>query len=224
MIMLGRWQDVLADARCDSVITDPPYGARTHKGARSTGHDDGVSYSGWTPTEVDEFVSSWAPRTRRWIVAMTSHDLIPAWEAAYATAGMYAFAPVPIIISGMGVRQLGDGPASWGVYLMVARHRSRLAMGAPSGALWRSLPGGYWGPPGEGGQGRGKPEWLTGALVRDYSDPGDLICDPCAGWGTTLTAALSYGRRAIGSEMDPIAYEVARQALSAPVQVDMFGG
>lgn len=223
MIHLGRWQDTIDDIVVDSVITDPPYGERVHTGARSTGHDDGIAYKAWTPSDVHEFVASWALRTRRWIVAMTSHDLIPAWEVAYAKAKLYPFAPVPIIMSGMGVRQLGDGPASWGIYLMVARQRSREKMRAPTGALWRSLPGGYWGPANSGGYGRGKPEWLTGALVRDYSDAGDLVCDPFAGWGTTLTAALGYGRRVIGSEVDAEAFAVATKALAAPNQVEMYG-
>ncbi|MEM9073924.1 MAG: DNA methyltransferase [Myxococcota bacterium] len=74
-------------------------------------------------------------------------------------------------------------------------------------------------------------------LVRDYSELDDLICDPCAGGGTTLLAAAIEGRRAIGAELDPATFEkaVARlskgytpsifQAVSAPVeQVDMFGG
>ena len=41
------------------------------------------------------------------------------------------------------------------------------------------------------------------AIVRDYSEPGDLVCDPCAGGGTTLLAAVIEGRRAIGAERDP---------------------
>jgi len=35
----------------------------------------------------------------------------------------------------------------------------------------------------------GKPMWLMRALVRDYSRPGNLVCDPCAGGATTLIAA-----------------------------------
>lgn len=56
--------------------------------------------------------------------------------------------------------------------------------------------------PGRSG-GRGKPQWLMRALVQHYSTLGDLVCDPLAGRGSTLRAALSEGRRAIGSEIDP---------------------
>jgi DNA modification methylase len=37
-------------------------------------------------------------------------------------------------------------------------------------------------------------------LIDDYSKPKNLVCDPCAGAGTTLVAALKLGRRAIGCD------------------------
>jgi hypothetical protein len=229
-LRLGRWQDALADvARVGTIITDPPYGARTHKGALQGGemadgrtlnlHDksrggDGcermpITYAHWTPADVSEFVEAWAPRTERWIVAMTSHDLLPAWEAAFDAAGWYAFAPLAVVIGGMGVRVLADGPANWTIHLAVARRRAR-RLGSDKSRCWRSLPGGYTGPATSGmGGGRGKPPWLCEALVRDYSDPGHVVCDPCAGWGNILRAADKLGRQAIGAEMDAEAHALA---------------
>ena len=216
-VRLGRWEDVLADVRPDAVICDPPYGARTHVGdvtALGIGSDGAnrtaIDYPCWTPEDVAAFVASWAPRTTCWIVAMTSHDLIPSWEASFADAGWQSFAPLPALITGMGVRLLGDGPASWTVHIVVARRRAkRLSTVAGCKSIWRSLPGGYTGPatPGMAG-GRGKPSWLLESLVADYSDPGMLVCDPCAGWGSTLVAASKLGRRAIGAEVDPDAFAI----------------
>lgn len=57
--------------------------------------------------------------------------------------------------------------------------------------------------------GRGKPAWLMQALVRHYSRSGQLVCDPLAGYASTLRAARAEGRRAIGSEMDPAVAEAA---------------
>jgi hypothetical protein len=133
-LRLGRWQDVLADVEtCDAVICDPPYSARTHEGHNGMEEQiraltrqltrEPISYEQFSPAAVSEFVSFWAPRCRGWIGAMTSHDLIPAWEAAYKLAKLHPFAPVPIIQK--RPRLVGDGPSSWAVYFMVARPRNR---------------------------------------------------------------------------------------------------
>lgn len=50
--------------------------------------------------------------------------------------------------------------------------------------------------------GRGKPQWLMQAIVRDYTREGDLVCDPLAGFGSTLLAAKATFRRAVGAEID----------------------
>ncbi len=53
------------------------------------------------------------------------------------------------------------------------------------------------------------PEQLLGRIVRACSRPGDLVLDPFAGSGTTLTVAKKLGRRHIGFELSP---EYARRA------------
>jgi DNA modification methylase len=53
-------------------------------------------------------------------------------------------------------------------------------------------------------------------LIRDYSDPGDLVVDPFAGSGTTALACALEGRRCITAECNPGRYEIARKRLAAP--------
>ena len=226
-LRLGRYQDVLADVECDALITDPPYGARTHEGHDSVvgshkgdGSDaairNAISYAAWDPSDVATFVASWAPRVRGWFCAMTSHDLAPAWAQAFAVNGLYSFAPLPCVMSGMSVRLGGDGPSSWAVWLMVARPRNT------EFSRWGTLPGAYTGKRRTGGHIGGKPEWLMSAIIRDYTKPGDLVCDPCAGGGTTLVAAESLGRRAVGAEIDPETHAKALARIRQPLQRDMF--
>ncbi|MDA8317023.1 MAG: DNA methyltransferase [Actinomycetota bacterium] len=43
---------------------------------------------------------------------------------------------------------------------------------------------------------------LARRIVAEYSAPGDLVCDPLAGIGTTLAEAALLGRRAVGVELD----------------------
>jgi site-specific DNA-methyltransferase (adenine-specific) len=230
-LRLGRWQDVLGDVECDALITDPPYGAVVHAGnsdmARFTGlvgpsqaargeagtcERQALTYDPWSADDVGDFVRHWSGRTRGWMVAFTSDDLCQVWRAAYRDAGRYAFAPLPVIQP--RVRLTGDGPASAAVYVMVSRPRSRAF------STWGALPGWYRAGINRSGHIGGKPVALMRAIVRDYSRPGDLVCDPCAGGGTTLRAALAEGRRAVGAEMDP---ETWRKARGVPLDVDQRG-
>lgn len=48
-----------------------------------------------------------------------------------------------------------------------------------------------------------KPVDLLRWLVRTYSEPGDLVVDPCAGSGSTGEAAIAEGRRFIGFDSSP---------------------
>jgi DNA modification methylase len=41
-------------------------------------------------------------------------------------------------------------------------------------------------------------------LVREYTDPGDLIVDPCGGGFTTAEACLRLGRRCICCDVDAV--------------------
>lgn len=61
------------------------------------------------------------------------------------------------------------------------------------------------------------------ALVADFTDPAELICDPFAGSGTTGVAAIRLGRRFIGWEKDPEFFKVAVKRLeSTREQLGLF--
>lgn len=46
-----------------------------------------------------------------------------------------------------------------------------------------------------------KPVPLLEFLIRTFTDPDDVVIDPCAGSGTTLLAAMNCGRKAYGFEI-----------------------
>lgn len=228
-LRLGDWRTALAGVTCDAIVCDPPYGERTHASA-PTRNDDyeprgggyaatglAPSYSHLTPADVDAFVSSWSERCRGWIVALSCSDLAPVWQETFFRHGRYGFAPLPCVMRGMSVRLAGDGPSSWAVYACVGRPRR------DPYSKWGTLDGAYSGPPGnESKGGRGKPRWLTDALVRDYTKPGDVVCDPFAGWGTTLASCIGLRRRSIGAEVDAAAFQEATRRIARPQQGDMF--
>lgn len=228
VIHLGKWQDAQWPDEVDCIITDPPYSERTHSGNnggrrvanRMTGEGNAtencreIDYASLTPEQAREWGREWARRARYWVAVMCDHSLIPAWQEGLSAGGLYAFAPVPCVITGMTCRLAGDGPSSWAVYLMVARTKAA--------AKWGTLPGAY--VVGQGantdrrsGRIGGKPVDLMQQIIRDYSRPGMLVADPCAGHATTLVAALQAGRRVWGAECDVKAHAAATERLARVV-------
>lgn len=55
----------------------------------------------------------------------------------------------------------------------------------------------------------GQSEGGMGVLIDRLTKPGDLVCDPFLGAGTTGVAALRLGRRFLGCDTDPEAVKVA---------------
>jgi hypothetical protein len=214
-LRLGRWQDVLADVECDALIVDAPYSERTHSGQPTA-----IPYPRWTPADVEAFVGHWEPRTRGWFVTLTDHVLAPVWAAALASMGRYVFSPIACVEPGSRVRQAGDGPAQWSVWAIVGRTERM--------SKWGSLRGAYVVPGGLSTSEKskpvfgGKPMWLMREIVRDYSRGDDLVCDPCAGGGTTLLAAAIEGRRAVGAECMPEHAEIARARIARGFTPSLF--
>jgi hypothetical protein len=196
-----------------------------------------IVYPAWTGANVDSFVDAWAPLTRGWIVSITDDVLARAWQRAFERCGRYAFSPIACVESGSRVRLVGDGPSQWSTWATIGTPLcdempvSRVAPARPRNAefsRWGTLQGAYVVPPGHGdGKLRdvvgGKPLWLMEALVRDYTRPGDLVCDPCCGAGTTLLAALRNGRRAVGGDAMLEHAELAAKQCGGMVQRPLFG-
>jgi DNA modification methylase len=53
-----------------------------------------------------------------------------------------------------------------------------------------------------------KPIAMVADAILDCTNPGDLVLDPYLGGGTTLLAAEKTGRRAFGTELDPVYVDV----------------
>lgn len=238
--------------KVDAMIVDAPYSERTHKGhdggaasanrplkangVRDTGRDRrSIAYDPWTPADAWRFVRAWDEGVTGWICSLTDDVLAATWRDALEESGKiqrarrlpdgrYAFAPLPFVSPGSRVRLTGDGPSSWSCWIVVARPRTA------EFAAWGTLPGAYVFPPESMPVVGGKPLSLMRALVRDYSRPGDLVCDPCCGAGTTLLAAKLEGRRALGCDIDAAHVKLAVDRLSStPVEprkgtLALFGG
>lgn len=62
-----------------------------------------------------------------------------------------------------------------------------------------------------------KPIGVLKRLIEIFTDPGDVVIDPCAGSGSTLRAAYELGRNAYGFEVDKNFYNLAKDQMLAPL-------
>lgn len=76
-----------------------------------------------------------------------------------------------------------------------------------------------------------KPIKVLKRLIEVFTDPGDVVIDPCAGSGSTLRAAFELGRNSYGFEIDRDMYKKAKDqmlsGMTAPddaEQISCFAG
>lgn len=62
-----------------------------------------------------------------------------------------------------------------------------------------------------------KPISVLRRLIEIFTDPGDVVIDPCAGSASTLRAAFEIGRNAYGFEVDKKFYQQAKKEMLGPV-------
>lgn len=231
LLYLGRWQQELASVEIDdrvAVITDPPYSARTHRGQRSGAARRGagyvappanrIDYDEIAPADVAALVERFAGAG--WLIAFGDHYSTAWFEAAALESDRYVFAPVVWCKPDAAPRMQGDGPPSAIEHVHVSRLRSRAVIqrlqGQPSGFYTMGRTRSTQAVVGA------KPLALMRAIVREYTQPGDLVVDPFAGGGTTLLAAAIEGRRAIGCEADADTFEAAADRLRAGFTRSLF--
>jgi site-specific DNA-methyltransferase (adenine-specific) len=232
--IIGRATLIQADCRdvlpllgrLPHVLTDPPYSDRTH-----TAHDgqsqrrrDGadarqLGYAALTETAAAQLAAQLHGGCDGWIVWLTDSELATFIRRQFDALGRTTFAPLPYHHPGRSVRLAGDGPSSWTDWIVVSRTKAQKD--------WGTLRGGYVASEGWNDKERmgGKPTRLMQLLVADYSRPGELICDPFMGSGTTGVACAKEGRDFIGIEIDGAAFDIAcRRIEDAQRQGDMFIG
>lgn len=229
---IGRAELYLGDAReilptlgkVDHIITDPPYSERTHAGhdviadkeRRDGAERSALGYAALTP-EAATRLAGLFHNCPGWVVWMTDHTLAPTIEKEFQRLKRYVFPPLPYHHPGRSVRMAGDGPSSWTDWIIVSRTKAQIK--------WGTLRGGYVAGPGWDDKERmgGKPTRLMRLIVTDYSRPNDLVCDPFMGAGTTGVACMQEGRRFVGIEIDPEAFDLScRRIEDAQRQSDLF--
>lgn len=67
-----------------------------------------------------------------------------------------------------------------------------------------------------------KPIPVLQRLINIFTDPGDVVIDPCAGSASTLIASLELGRHSYGFEIKKDSFRVAKEKMINSSQISLF--
>jgi len=225
----------LAGKSIDSIIVDPPYSEHVHSKSR---RGLTVTHIGGARDEISErrelafdsltlevmvgAAAQFARVCRRWVLVFCDERSDHAWREALQAAGLGYIRTCAWHKIGGAPQFTGDRPAVWGESIVVAhpKGRKRWNGGGKQGlysfptAIDRDRSG-----LDERMHTTQKPVALMEALIRDFTDPGELICDPFAGSATTAVACMRLGRRFVGWERDAEFHAVAARRLAGERQL-----
>lgn len=206
--------------KVDAVVTDPPYSAQVHEGARGRGATTGgkdilIDFAPLTEDQFIQVAQACVATAERWVV-MTC-DRLHAFAAEKAG--------LPVIRLGVWTKAdpapqfSGDRPATgWEPVLILHRPGRKRWNGGGRPAVWHTRI-----VKNDAFHRTQKPLELVGAFVRDFSEAGETVLDPFMGSGTTGIACVKFGRRFIGIEIDEGYFDIACSRIrKAYAQPDLF--
>jgi site-specific DNA-methyltransferase (adenine-specific) len=211
----------LADGSVHHVITDPPYESEAHTlQRRAKRHQGGGVYEpqpmplDFAPitAELRTGVSVEFGRiTQRWTLVFCQIEAMHKWQEELTSAGL-TYRRCVIWHKPDGQPQYSGDRPGMGYETIVTAHQPGRSEWNGGGGLgvYKFNKNDYANKTAHPTQ---KPLALMQALIRDFTDPGDIIVDPFAGSGTTGQAAIRLGRRFIGWESKLEYYEMARKRL-----------
>ena len=196
----------------DHIITDPPYGEKTHKGARSL-HRDGtldvgfIDFSAIALPELLLLIGSLLAITNRWIIFTCEWRYAAAIEERFTAE----FIRLGVWVKPNGAPQYtGDRPSTgWEAVVMMHNKGRKKWNGGGHHAVWiENIV-----RPGDNKHPTEKPIALIADFVKKFTDPGDTVLDPFMGGGTTAAACAKMGPKFIGIEIDPKYFDISVQRL-----------
>lgn len=199
----------------DVIISDPPYNAKTHRGARSQRSlsASSINFDCITEEQFIEFCANAINLARRWVI-MTC-----AWQhaAELERAGLPLVRLGAWIKKGAAPQFSGDRPGTgWEAVAILHREGKKRWNGGGHHAVWACNVE-------HGEHPTQKPLPLVMDWVSKFTDPGELVLDPFMGSATTGIACAKLGRRFIGIETSERYFELAcRRITDAYRQLEIF--
>lgn len=229
-LYLGNCLEVLAMLESvDHIIADPPYEARLHAAKSHEADlrtDGGPKLMAIDFDCVDEirpqFVALSADKCTGWFIAFCTPEGVARWADEINPSTM-KYKRACVWVKPDSTPQFnGQCPAMGAENFVCAwagQGHSRWNAGGKRGVYTHLVNN----PERTGLHPTEKPRRLMSEIVADFTQPGDLICDPFMGSGTTGVAAVRAGRRFVGVELNPTYFDLACKRLEdAQRQGDML--
>jgi site-specific DNA-methyltransferase (adenine-specific) len=192
----------------DSIITDPPYDARTHANARSLRGRQLVSTIDFDCFSEEQFIAfcrNAVTQAKRWVIM----------SCAWRHAAQLEQAGVPLVRFGIwhkpnGAPQFtGDRPGvGWEAIAILHREGRKHWNGGGHHAVWVCNVE-------HGEHPTQKPLKLLTDWVTKFTDEGETVLDPFMGSGTTGIACMKLGRKFIGIEKRADYFDLACRRIEA---------
>lgn len=211
-LYLGDCLQILPDLSVDHVISDPPYEDELHKAMGRIQRNDGqvmtddLGFAGINANRADVAANT-VRSAAGWVILFTLAEGVRAWRDDLQAVGAKWDTTCFWIKPDASPRFNGQGPARGAECFVTCW----------AGTGYRKWNGGgkrgvYTHCVNTGRQGEHpteKPIPLMRDLVADFTQPGQTICDPFMGSGTTGVACVQLGRSFIGIEQNERWFDLA---------------
>lgn len=217
-LYLGDCLEILPTLSVDHVFSDPPYEDELHKAMGRIKRTDGqvmvddLGFAGINATRSQVAAASVAASSG-WVILFTLAEGVRAWRDDLQAAGAKWDTTCFWIKPDASPRFNGQGPARGAECFVTCwaggGHR-RWNGGGKRGIYTHCVNTGR-----QGEHPTEKPVSLMAEIVADFSRPGQIICDPFMGSGTTGVACAMAGRGFVGIEQDPKWFDLSLRRIEA---------
>jgi site-specific DNA-methyltransferase (adenine-specific) len=204
-LYLGDCRDILTALEVDHVIGDPPYEDELHKAMGRIQRTDGqkmvddLGFDGINASRSD-IAQHCVGASSGWVILFTLAEGVRAWRDDLQAVDAKWDTTCFWIKPDASPRFNGQGPARGAecfVTCWAGKGYRRWNGGGKRGIYTHCVNTAR-----QGEHPTEKPVPLMREIVADFTRPGEVICDPFMGSGTTGVAALLMGRKFVGIEQN----------------------
>lgn len=231
-LYLGNCLEIMPTlGEVDHVIGDPPYEASLHDSKNKLQtrlrHDGGPDLQGLDFDAIDDIraqvITTAAPICKGWFIAFCTVEGTAPWADVINASSMKYKRACAWVKPDSTPQLNGQCPAQGYECFVCAwagEGHSRWNAGGKRGVYTHLVNN----PERHGEHPTEKPRRLMAEIVKDFTNPDQVILDPFMGSGTTGVAAVQLGRRFIGIEMNERYFDIACKRIEdAQRQGSLFG-